>query len=101
MGMQVSRCDSAKISSKNDLWKPPMESRRDPSRFVSAEKYRSGGRHGDARSYSYAPERSTELQHSHGNRVFERQECNSNPSPPVENERDIVRSIILGPWLFC
>src|SRR6516164_11158315 len=96
VGLQVSRRDPSEVPSQGDLRKAPTGHRPDPAGSVPSEGYRTGGGEGNARPHPHVVERAPAVQHRHGDRVSEGQECDPDSPGAVAHERDVVRAELLG-----
>src|SRR5271165_1436267 len=88
VGLQVPRCDTTEVPPQSLLRKASASYRPDPSGPVPTARSRTGGRTCYARPRAPVPEHSAQVQRCVHDRLFERQECSSDPSGTSEGATD-------------
>src|SRR5439155_17741930 len=95
VGLQVPRCDSAKVPAEEVFWKRSPRNWRNSSAALSAEGDRTSGRQRLAGSHPLAAERPAQVQHRDDGGVPEGQECGANSSGTDEDEGNPVWASVL------
>src|SRR5512135_1580792 len=101
VGLHGSRRDPSEVPSQDVVRKEAAWHRADPAGFVPPEGYRARRGQDNAGPHPHAPERAPPVPPRDDDRVPEGHECDPDSPGAVAHERDVVRSELLGPWLWC